>query len=72
MEAPKLSSGWAKSCTWPILVSVGIESLDGSPIRHDRRFFIRCMKLIAENDREEEEEDDCEVFKGELSTRNLF
>src|SRR5258706_3669437 len=35
----------------------------------ERKFFIRCMTLIAENDREEEEEEEEKKFKGEISAR---
>ena len=36
----------------------------------ERRFFIRCMTLIAEHDREEEEKEDLGTFKGEISAGN--
>ena len=41
------------------------------PDPHERRFFIRCMSLIAEHDREEEEKEDLGTFKGEFNASNL-
>ena len=41
------------------------------PDPHERRFFIRCMSLIARHDREAEEED-FGTFKGEISAGNLL
>jgi hypothetical protein len=40
------------------------------PDPHERRFFIRCMTLIAENDREEEERKDFGTFDGEIDFTN--
>jgi hypothetical protein len=40
------------------------------PDLHERRFFIRCMTLIAENDREEEERKDFGTFDGEIDCTN--
>ena len=37
---------------------------------HERRFFIRCMTLIAKHNRAEEEEEDCGAFEGEISDDN--
>ena len=42
------------------------------PDPHERRFFTRCMSLIAEHDREEEEKEYLGVYKGEISTGNLL
>jgi len=39
------------------------------PDLHERRFFVRCMTLIAKHDKEEEEED-CGQFEGEISDDN--
>ena len=41
------------------------------PDPHERRFFIRCMSLIAEHDKEMEEKEDLGTFKGELNASNL-
>ncbi len=40
------------------------------PDVHERRFFIRCMTLIAEHDMGEEERDHIGTFKGEISEGN--
>ena len=40
------------------------------PDQHERRFFIRCMTLISEHDREEEEREDLGTFQGEISAGN--
>src|SRR5258706_424895 len=55
---------------------VGEDRVSGwFPDPHERKFFIRCMTLIAENDRkeeeeEEEEEEEAETFEGEISAKN--
>ena len=41
------------------------------PDPHERRFFIRCMSLIADHDRQEEEKEDFGTFKGEFSATNV-
>ena len=40
------------------------------PDPHERRFFIRCMTLVAEHDREKEEKEDLGTFAGEISAGN--
>ena len=40
------------------------------PDPHERRFFTRCMTLIAEHDRKEEEKEDLGTFKGDISAGN--
>jgi len=40
------------------------------PDPHERRFFIRCMSLIAKHDRREEEEEDLGTFEDEINHRN--
>ena len=40
------------------------------PDPHERRFFTRCMTLVAEHDREEEEKENLGTFKGDISARN--
>ena len=42
------------------------------PDPRERRFFIRCMSLIARHDKEEEEEEDLGTFQGEISAGNLL
>ena len=41
------------------------------PDPHERRFFIRCMSLIAEHDKGEEEKEDFGTYKGEFNASNL-
>lgn len=40
------------------------------PDPDEQRFFIRCMNMIAEHDREKEEKEDFRSFKGEISEGN--
>src|SRR5258706_8600861 len=62
-----------KAMLYSALAGVGEDCVSGwFPDPHELRFFIRCMTLIAENDREEEEEEEEEeeTFEGEISARN--
>lgn len=40
------------------------------PDPHERKFFTRCMDLIADHDREKEEKEELRSFKGEISEGN--
>ena len=42
------------------------------PDPHERRFFIRCMSLIARHDKGEEDEEVLGPFQGEISAGNLL
>src|SRR5258706_2704128 len=59
-----------KAMLYSALAGVGEDCVSGwFPDPLERKFFIRCMTLIAENDREEEVEEEEKKFKGEISAR---
>jgi len=42
------------------------------PDPHEQRFFIRCMALIADHDRGDEEKEDLGTLEGEITPRTLL